>query len=122
MMKANEKELTFLINSIKDRSRGWIEAIAVISEDGTPLAHNSELEFNPEYVGAATAAICGAISAVIELLSTKGYKRVDIQLEGGRYLLMRFYKGNYLICLTRPHPNLGLINMILEAHLSERGE
>jgi len=120
MTEIHEEEFSDLIDTIKAASRGWIEAIAIISEDGTPLAHNSELEFNAEYVGAATAAICGAISAVIELLNVKNYRKADIQLEGSRYLLMRPYKGHYIVCLTKQKPNLGFINMILEAYLSER--
>ncbi len=122
MAKTQVEDLGEVIEAIKASSRGWIEAIEVVSEDGAPLAHHSELEFNPEYVAAATAAICGAISAVIELLNVKKYKKVNIQLEDGRYLLMRKYRGNYIVCLTKPNPNLGLINMILEAYLSEREE
>jgi len=119
MAETRAEGLGEVIEAIKASSRGWIEAIEAVSEDGAPLAHQSDLEFNPEYVAEATAAICGAISAVIELLNVKRYKKVNIQLEDGRYLLMRRYRGSYIVCLTKSNPNLGLVNMILEAYLSE---
>ena len=121
MGETPEEDLAGLAEAIKASSRGWIEAVEIVSEDGTPITHYSDLEFNPEYVGAATAAICGAISAVIELLNTKNYKNVEIQLDDKRFLLMRKYRGYYVVCLTKPNPNLGFVNMILEAYLS-RGE
>ncbi len=121
MAEVPAEELADIAEAIKTSSRGWVEAVEVVSEDGTPVAHYSELEFNPEYVGAATAAICGAISAVIELLNAKKYRNVEIQLDDRRFLLMRRYKGYYVVCLTKPNPNLGFVNMVLEAYLS-RGE
>ena len=118
MAKAEERLLAGIIKAIKANSRGWVEAIEVVSEDGMPIAHESDNEaFNPEYVAAATAAICGAITAVIELMNAKGYKRVSIQLEDGRYILVRQYRGYYIVCLTKPNPNLGIIDIVFEAYL-----
>jgi len=73
MAEAEARFLAGLIKVIKMNSRGWIEAIEAISEDGMPIAHESDEEkFNPEYIAAAVAAICGAITAVIELMSARG--------------------------------------------------
>lgn len=120
MAKAEERLLAGLIKAIKMNSRGWIEAMEIVSEDGIPIAHESDTgEFNSEYVAAATAAICGAISAVIELMNAKGYKRVNIELEDGRRVLVRQYRGYYIVCLTKPNPNLGFIDLLMEAYLSE---
>ncbi len=120
MAKAEERLLAGLIKAIKMNSRGWIEAIEVVSEDGMPIAHESDNElFNPEYIAAATAAICGAITAVIELMNAQGYKRVNIQLEDKRQILVRQYKGYYIVSLTKPNPNLGFIDLLMEAYLSE---
>lgn len=119
MAKVEERVLAGLIKAIKMNSRGWIEAIEVVSEDGTPIAHESDnIRFNSEYVAAAVAAICGAIAAVIELMGSKGYKRVSVELEGGRRALIRQYGRYYIVCLTKPNPNLGFIDLLLEAYLS----
>lgn len=120
MARAEEKLLAGLIKAIKMNSRGWVEAIEVVSEDGISIAHESDnMRFNSEYVAAATAAICGAISAVIELMNSKGYKRVSVELEDSRRVLIRQYRGYYVVCLTKPNPNLGFIDLLMEAYLSE---
>ncbi|MEM4467273.1 MAG: hypothetical protein QXH49_07465, partial [Nitrososphaerota archaeon] len=61
-----------LVESIMVSCKGWVEAVAIISPDGVPLAYNANVDFNPDYVAAATAAIGGATSAVVELLDSKG--------------------------------------------------
>ncbi len=111
---------SMLIENIMVSSKGWVEAIAVVSEDGTPVAYNANVDFKPEYIAAATAAIGGAVSAVIELLNAKNFSKIDIQLQDKRCLLIRSYKNHYVVCLTKPSPNLGFINLILEAYLSGR--
>lgn len=120
MAKGEEKILSGLIKAIKINSRGWIEAIGVVSEDGTPIVYESDSKtLDPEYIAAATAAICGVVSAVIEFVNSKNYKRVNIELDDGRRVLIRQYKGYYIICLTRTNPNIGFIDILLEAYLSE---
>ena len=120
MMSATYETFNMLIENIMVSCRGWLDAIAVVSEDGTPIAYNANIDFRPEFIAAATAAIGGAISAVIELLNAKSYEKVDIQLQDKRYLIIRSYKSHYVVGLTKPNPNLGFINLILEAYLSGR--
>ncbi|MCX8187782.1 MAG: roadblock/LC7 domain-containing protein [Nitrososphaeria archaeon] len=120
MTKTEERLLAGLLKAIKMNSRGWIEAIEVVSEDGVPIAYESDdARFNAEYVAAATAAICGAISAVIELMNSRGYKRVSVELEDGRRVLIRQYRGYYVVCLTKPNPNMGFIEVLMETYLSK---
>ena len=119
-MSMTYETFEMLIENIMVSCKGWIEAMAVVSEDGTPVIYNANIDFKPEYIAAATAAIGGAVSAVIELLNAKGYDKIDIQLQDKRYLLIRSYKNHYVVGLTKPNPNLGFINLILEAYLSGR--
>ncbi|MEM1711443.1 MAG: roadblock/LC7 domain-containing protein [Nitrososphaerota archaeon] len=117
---AEERLLAGLVRAIKMNSRGWVEAVEVVSEDGMPIAHESDNPgFNSEYIAAAAAAVCGAIAAVIELMGAKGYKRFNIQLDNGRHILIRQYGGYYVVCLTKPNPNLGYVELLLDAYLSE---
>ncbi|MEM3819524.1 MAG: hypothetical protein QXF08_03645 [Nitrososphaerota archaeon] len=99
-------------------SKGWVDVVTIVSQDGAPVTFSANIDFNPEYIAAATAAIGGATSAVVELLNSKGFDKVDVQLKDKRYLLIRIYKDHYVICVTKPNPNLGFINLILEAFLS----
>mgnify|MGYP000072194800 FL=1 len=107
-----------LVESIMVSSKGWVDAVAIVSQDGSPVTFSANVDFNPEYIAAATAAIGGAATAVVELLNSKGYEKIDVQLKDKRYLLIRMYKDYYVICVTKPSPNLGFINLILEAFLS----
>lgn len=109
-----------LVESIMVSSKGWVDAVAIVSQDGSPVTFSANIDFNPEYIAAATAAIGGAASAVVELLNSKSYEKIDVQLKDKRYLLIRLYKDHYVICVTKPNPNLGFINLILEAFLSGR--
>ncbi len=118
--RTEERLLAGLVRAIRINSRGWVDAIEVVSEDGMPILHeNDNPSFNSEHVAAATAAVCGAITAVIELMGAKGYKRFNIQLEDGRHILIRQYRGYYVVCVTKPNPNLGYVEIVLEAYLSE---
>ncbi|MEM4497752.1 MAG: roadblock/LC7 domain-containing protein [Nitrososphaerota archaeon] len=117
---AEERLLAGLVRAIKMNSRGWVEAVEVVSEDGMPIVHESDNPaFNSEYIAAAAAAVCGAITAVIELMSAKGYRKFHIQLDNGRHILIRQYRGYYVVCLTKPNPNLGYVELLLDAYLSE---
>lgn len=121
MTEKSEIELLVgLVKAIKKSSRGWLETVVATSEDGTPMAYeNDSMRIDPEYIATAAAAICGMVSSVIELMNSKDYRRVSIELEDGRKVLIRKYKKYYVVCLTNTSPNLGFIDMLLEAHLSE---
>ncbi|MCD6591635.1 MAG: roadblock/LC7 domain-containing protein [Thaumarchaeota archaeon] len=110
--------LQSLIEDLMIGCRGWIEALVIVSEDGTPVACSSNIDFEPDYIAAATCSIAGATSAVLELLNSTGFDRIDIRLREGRYLLVRRYQDYYLVALTKPNPNLGFINLIFESYLS----
>jgi hypothetical protein len=43
-----------------------------------------------------------------------------LRLGDGRYVLVRRHGKDYVICMTRPNPNLGLVNLVLDALLSKR--
>ncbi|MCX8193479.1 MAG: roadblock/LC7 domain-containing protein [Nitrososphaeria archaeon] len=112
------ESLNVLVESIMVSSKGWVEAVAIVSQDGTPLSYNANVDFNPDYIAATTAAIAGATSAVVDLLNSKGFDKIDVQLKDKRHLLIKNYKEYYIICITKPNPNLGFVNLILEAFLS----
>lgn len=113
-------ELAVLVENIIVSSRGWIDAVAIVSQDGAPITYNSGIIFNPEYIAAATAALAGAASAAVELINSRDFDRIDVQLRDKRYMLIRGYKDYYVVCITKPNPNLGFVNLVLEAFLSGR--
>jgi len=119
-VSATLQELKSLAEDLMVGCRGWVDAIIIVSEDGAPLTYTANMDLEPEFVAAATASIVGATSAVLELLSSRGFDGINVRLKEKRYLLIRSYKGYYVVALTRPNPNLGFINLVFEAYLSSR--
>ena len=117
-----QQKLRSLMEDIMIGCRGWIEAIIIVSEDGSPIAYSANIDLEPDYVAAATLSIAGVTSSVLELLNSRGFDRIDIRLKEGRYLLLRSYKSYYVVALTKPNPNLGFVNLVLDAYLSSRNE
>lgn len=111
--------LQVLAERILVGARGWVEAVIIASPDGTPIAYNSKIGINPDSVAAVVAAIGGAATATVDLLGSDGYDRIDLRLSDRRYLLVRRHGNNYIVCVTRPDPNLGFINLVLDALLSK---
>lgn len=121
-MTITQQKLRSLIEDLMISCRGWVEAVIIVSEDGAPIAYSANIDLEPDYVAAATSSIAGVTSAVLELLNSRGFDRIDIRLKEGRYLLLRSHKGYYVVALTKPNPNLGFVNLILDAYLSSGNE
>jgi predicted regulator of Ras-like GTPase activity (Roadblock/LC7/MglB family) len=112
--------LQLLVESILTSCKGWVDAVLMASEDGTPIIYSAKIDIKPDYIAAATAAIGAATSVAVETLNSKGYEKIDVQLKDKRYLMIRVYGDGYVVCITKPNPNLGFINLVLEALLSSK--
>jgi predicted regulator of Ras-like GTPase activity (Roadblock/LC7/MglB family) len=112
--------LQVLTERIMAGAKGWVEAVIIASPDGIPIAHNSRRDIDVDKVAAVVAAIGGAAAATVDLLGSDTYDRLDLRLGDGRYVLVRRHGKDYVICMTRPNPNLGLVNLVLDALLSRR--
>jgi predicted regulator of Ras-like GTPase activity (Roadblock/LC7/MglB family) len=113
--------LQVLTERIMAGAKGWVEAVIIASPDGIPIAHNSKkADIDVDKVAAVVAAIGGAAAATVDLLGSDTYDRLDLRLGDGRYVLVRRHGKDYVICMTRPNPNLGLVNLVLDALLSKK--
>ena len=113
------ESLQVLTERIMAGAKGWVEAVIIASPDGIPIAHNSrKADIDVDKVAAVVAAIGGA-AATVGLLGSDTYDRLDLRLGDGRYVLVRRHGKDYVICMTRPNPNLGLVNLVLDALLSK---
>jgi len=117
-MAAVSKTFDKLIENILESSRGWVESITIVSQDGMPVAYNQSSPVNHDFIAAASAAIGGAVNSVIELLNSKEFEKIEIQLSDKRYVIIRKYHEYYIVCTTKPSPNLGFINLIIETYLT----
>lgn len=107
-----------LVESIVEKSRGWIESATIVSGDAIPIAHNQSSPYNQDMVVAVALTVASALSSVIELLNTKGFHKINIQLEDNRYVIIRRFEKYYVVCITKPNPNLGFVEYTLDTHLS----
>ncbi|MCS7126738.1 MAG: hypothetical protein NZ929_07515, partial [Aigarchaeota archaeon] len=58
-----------------------------------------------------------ALSVFSSILGETGLKapdKIKIQLKDKRYLIIHNYSDRFLICITRPNPRLGFIELVLE--------
>lgn len=106
-----------LIRRIIEDSRGWIDAVIMIV-NGTKIALTENSEINVNSVAEAAYTIAEATLAVIELFESRKFKEMDLQIWEGRHLITRWYKGCYIVALTKPNPNLGLIKLALSKNLT----
>ena len=95
----------YLLKAIMRECRGWLEEIIIADEARGGF-------------GRAALAASGIALTIREIFSSKGFEEAEIQLQDGRYLVLRAYNGGYVIALTKPNPNLGLIRLTFRKYLS----
>ncbi len=106
-----------LIESILVNSKGWIESIVVVSQDATPVVYNQSSPFDKDMIAAATATITSVVNTVVDLFNAKGFEKINIQLNNKRVVLVRKYSDYYIVSITKPNPNLGYVEYIIESYL-----
>ncbi|RLG04634.1 MAG: hypothetical protein DRN54_00495 [Thaumarchaeota archaeon] len=122
MVTIAQQKLRSLMEDVMIGCGRWIEAIIIVSKDGSPMAYSANIDLEPDYIAAATSSIAGVTSSVLELLDSRGFDGIDIRLKEDRYLLLRSYESHYVVALTKPNPNLGFVNLVLDACLSSENE
>lgn len=106
-----------LIQRIMRDSRGWIDAVIMIV-NGARIALTENGEINMNNVSSGACTIADAALAVLELLGSRKLNEMDIRMLEGRHLIIRSYEECYIVALTKPNPNLGLIKLALEKNLA----
>ncbi|MCD6509984.1 MAG: hypothetical protein J7L11_06330 [Thermoprotei archaeon] len=86
--------------------RGELEWIALISEKGDIIAKAGRNEIEEDVI----SGLHGIFTIGI---LPDNIMRVDVLLENGRHIIMTKGKHGFLVCKTRPNPNLGRIYLIL---------
>ena len=111
------KTLDKLIESILMNSRDWIECIVVVSHDATPVVYNQSSPFDKDIIASASTTITSVVNSVIELFNAREFERINIQLNNKRVVLIRKYGDYYIVSITKPNPNLGYVEYIIESFL-----
>ncbi|MEM0445108.1 MAG: roadblock/LC7 domain-containing protein [Nitrososphaerota archaeon] len=114
-------ELQSLLEEVIKVSRGAIEVALVAKPDGTPVAHVNASSVGPEYLAAAISAISGVVSSILEVMQIGDYKRVVVELASHRYLFIFQHRGDVVALITKLHPNLGFVNLLLDLYFKEEG-
>jgi len=117
---ASSAELQGYIEEVIKVSRGMIEAILVAKPDGTPVAHVNSVKINPDYLAAAVSAVSGVIYSILEVMEMGEMRRVDVELSDKRHVFIVPYRSDYAALITKPNPNLGFIDILLDLYFRER--
>jgi len=106
-----------LIEKIVKDSRGWIDVIVMLV-NGTRIAFSGGDGIEPERIADAASSIAEATLAVMELFGSRKFDEIDLEVQEGRHLIIRRYRGCHIAALTKPNPNLGLIKQAFERNLA----
>ena len=104
-----------LIERIMRDCRGWIDVI-IMFVNGTRIVCDEGAIRKSDHI-AASLPIAEATLAVSELLGSKGFDEIKLQLQGGRYIIVRKHRDCYIAALTKPNPNLGLIDLAFKKNI-----
>ncbi len=113
----SQSELDELCRSLVARSRGSIVSAMVVEEEGRIRAHNPVTELDEDM-----AAIAVGVTAAFSYMSQqRGYPpphSIDIEMRGGearmRLIIRPIGGGLILVAKTSQHPNMGLVELLLE--------
>ena len=105
-----------LIEKIVRDSRGWIDVIVMLMNKKMTASNGGD-GIEPERVADAATSIAEATLAVRELFGSRKFDEIDLEVQGGRHLIIRRYGGYHIAALTKPNPNLGLIKQAFRRNL-----
>ena len=101
-----------VINEVVFKCRGWVESILLTSSDGQPLAYSNTSSLRECGDPTKIVNVLEKASSTLQLLGLKKLESIDIQLRDKRHLLVKPYQGYFIICLTIPKPNMGLVKKL----------
>ncbi|MCS7132174.1 MAG: DUF433 domain-containing protein [Nitrososphaeria archaeon] len=106
-----------LIEKIMKDSRGWIDLL-LMTVNGTKIVFSESDDVEPKHIADAASSIAKATLMVMELFGAKNFNEIDLQVQEGRYLIIRGYRECYIAALTKPNPSLGLVKLALDRNLT----
>jgi predicted regulator of Ras-like GTPase activity (Roadblock/LC7/MglB family) len=104
-----------VLRELVERSWGELERAILAARDGVLVAASNPSDYDDLLAALAAALLNGIEDAFIHHFST-GIRGVAVELEDGRRFIVRAVgaAGDGALCLvTRPRPNLGLVNHLL---------
>ena len=105
-----------VLRELVERSWGELERALLATRDGVLVAASNPSGYDDILAALGAAMLNGIEDAAISHFAA-GVKGVAVELEDGRYFIVRTVgaAGSGVLCLlTRPKPNLGLIERLLE--------
>jgi len=111
-----DRKVQRVLSELVERSWGELERALLAARDGVLVAASNPSDYDDLLAALGAALINGIEDAFIHYFST-GVRGVAVELEDGRLFIVRAVgaAGGCALCLlTRPKPNLGLIEHLLE--------
>ena len=95
---------------LKDlKALGDVEATAIVSKDGLPIAVDLSSGVDAESFAALSATILGAAETAMSEVMSGSLDRVIIESEGGKIVATAAGPEALLVVMTSPNAKLGLI-------------
>ena len=104
-----------VLGEIAKRSLGEVERAILAAPDGVLIAASNPSDVD-DIVAALGAAVVAGVGDAFKQYFSRGIRDIVVELEDGRFVIMRDLDTAVLCLITRPKPNLGLVYLLLDRY------
>ncbi|MHA2060424.1 MAG: roadblock/LC7 domain-containing protein [Candidatus Ranarchaeia archaeon] len=112
-MSAKNEAIKKLLMDLESKTQG-VEASAIISNQGLPIAFAMPPDIDEAVIAAMSASILGVSERTLEELTRGGLSKVMIEGTEGSFIIMNAGANALLTVLVKKKSNLGLIFLVMQ--------
>ncbi|MHA2407551.1 MAG: roadblock/LC7 domain-containing protein [Candidatus Ranarchaeia archaeon] len=112
-MSAKNEAIKKLLMDLESKTQG-VEASAIISNQGLPIAFAMPPEIDEAVIAAMSASILGVSERTLEELTRGTLSKVMIEGTEGSFIIMDAGANALLTVLVKKKSNLGLIFLVMQ--------
>ena len=104
-----------VLNELVQRSFGELERAILATPDGVLIAASNPSDVD-DIVAALGAAVVAGVGDAFKQYFSRGIRDIVVELEDGRFVMIRDLGAAVLCILTKPRPNLGLVYLLADRY------
>jgi len=104
-----------VLGEIVKKSLGEVERAILATPDGVLIAASNPSDVD-DIVAALGAAVVAGVGDAFKQYFSRGIRDIVVELEDGRFAMIRDLGAAVLCILTKPRPNLGLVYLLADRY------
>jgi len=104
-----------VLGEIVKKSLGEVERAILATPDGVLIAASNPSDVD-DIVAALGAAVVAGVGDAFKQYFSRGIRDIVVELEDGRFVMIRDLGAAVLCILTKPRPNLGLVYLLADRY------